>query len=101
MPTDGLHRCDGHHRLVDCIETARGALASPARPALPLAGPYRRFGKVRLFEKDNTIGRHGRRKRNLTVTQLCRDASPEIVETLIKIMRDERAPLSTSSTTSA
>ena len=49
-------------------------------------------GKGRPFEKGNTIGRHGRRKRNPTVTQLCRDASPEAVETLIKIMRDERAP---------
>src|SRR5262245_47904455 len=61
-------------------------------PDLPVEPASRRRGKGRPFEKGNTIGRHGRRKRDPTVTQLCRDASPEAVETLIKIMRDERAP---------
>src|SRR5262245_26051386 len=61
-------------------------------PDLPVEPAPRRRGKGRPFEKGNTIGRHGRRKRDPTVTQLCRDASPEAVETLIEIMRDERAP---------
>src|SRR5262245_13614185 len=73
--------------------------STPRRPQmgtnlsdLPVEPAPRRRGKGRPFEKGNTIGRHGRRKRDPTVTQLCRDASPEAVETLIKIMRDERAP---------
>src|SRR5262245_43993553 len=55
----------------------------------PVEPAPRRRGKGRPFEKGNTIGRHGRRKRDPTITQLCRDASPEAVETLIEIMRDE------------
>ena len=59
---------------------------------LPVEPAPRRRGRGRPFEQGNTIGRHGRRKRNPAITQLCRDASPEAVETLLSIMRDERAP---------
>src|SRR5262245_16101654 len=59
---------------------------------LPVEPAQRRRGKGRPFEKGNTIGRHGRRKRDPTITQLCRDASPEAAQTLVNIMRDPTAP---------
>jgi hypothetical protein len=59
---------------------------------LPVEPVPRPRGKGRPFEKGNAIGRHGRRKRNPAITELCRNASPEAVEVLLSVMRDERAP---------
>jgi len=68
---------------------------------LPVEPALRRRGKGRPFEKGNTVGRHGRRKRNPTVTQMCRDASPEAVAVLLSVMRDERAPYGVRCTAAA